>query len=204
MTNMIYNDQIYQVTHPQCPTTCISLLDRRNIINLLPQTNSSPPLVTKVFSQCNILSPPSLSKFRPHPIKHFSSCLLSTSVQIMQSQVVLMCFDAKPFVSNVTAKENTLKSLFFGLSHFAICWKVCNCRQHMSVFSKYNNQSQQIVITSNVLSPNQTRLGHKHYCCYQVLSASIFIWRQEDVNLYQEDMVRKTEDCHQLMCYLSS
>lgn len=56
MTNMIHNDQIYQVTHPQCPTTRISLLDLRNIINLLPQTNSSPPLVTKVFSQCNILS----------------------------------------------------------------------------------------------------------------------------------------------------
>ena len=116
---MIHNDQIYQVTHPQCPTTCISLLDLRNIINLLPQTNN-PPLVTKVFSQCNILSPPSLSKFRPHPIKHFSSCLLSTSVQIMQSQVVLMCCDAKT-VSDSPAladKENRIKSLF-GWSHFA-------------------------------------------------------------------------------------
>ena len=152
---MIHNDQIYQVTHPQCPTTCISLLDLRNIINLLPQTNS-PPLVTKVFSQCNILSPPSLSKFRPHPIKHFSSCLLSTSVQIMQSQVVLMCCDAET-VSDSPDRERKQNQEFVRLMPFC---KFCNCRQHMSVFSKYNNQSQQIVITSNVLSPNQTRLGH--------------------------------------------
>ena len=33
MTNMMHNDQIYQVTHPRCPTTCISLLDLRNINN---------------------------------------------------------------------------------------------------------------------------------------------------------------------------
>ena len=115
---MIHNDQIYQVTHPQCPTTCISLLDRRNIINLLPQTNSSPPLVTKVFSQCNILSPPSLSKFRPHPIKHFSSCLLSTSVQIMQSQVVLMCFDAKTVCDKRDSERKYSEEFIFWIKPF--------------------------------------------------------------------------------------
>ena len=59
MTNMMHNDQIYQVTHPHCPTRCISLLDLRNINNLLPQQSS--PLVTKLFSKCNILNPPSLN-----------------------------------------------------------------------------------------------------------------------------------------------